>query len=59
MNERLAAALLPLDRAAAMDAAGSVDAAVLVPLFGWPDDPGLIFTERRHDLRPIGIERLE
>jgi len=34
-----------------MDAAGSVDAAVLVPLYGWPDDPGLIFTERRHDLR--------
>jgi 8-oxo-dGTP pyrophosphatase MutT (NUDIX family) len=34
-----------------MTAAGSVDAAVLVPLFGWPDAPGLIFTERRHDLR--------
>jgi 8-oxo-dGTP pyrophosphatase MutT (NUDIX family) len=34
-----------------MTAAGSVDAAVLVPLFGWPDDPGLVFTERRHDLR--------
>jgi 8-oxo-dGTP pyrophosphatase MutT (NUDIX family) len=49
--ERLAEALLPLDEAAGMDAAGSVDAAVLVPLFGWPDDPGLVFTERRHDLR--------
>jgi len=24
---------------------------VLVPLFGWPTRPGLIFTERRHDLR--------
>ena len=34
-----------------MDAAGSVDAAVLVPIYGWPADPGLIFTERRHDLR--------
>jgi len=34
-----------------MDAAGSVDAAVLVALFGWPGDPGLVFTERRHDLR--------
>ena len=34
-----------------MDAHGRTDAAVLVPLFGWPDDPGLIFTERRHDLR--------
>jgi 8-oxo-dGTP pyrophosphatase MutT (NUDIX family) len=28
-----------------------VDAAVLLPLYGWPDDPGLIFTERRTDLR--------
>lgn len=27
-----------------------VDAAVLVPLFGWPDEPGLVFTERRADL---------
>jgi 8-oxo-dGTP pyrophosphatase MutT (NUDIX family) len=24
---------------------------VLLPLYGWPDDPGLIFTERRADLR--------
>jgi 8-oxo-dGTP pyrophosphatase MutT (NUDIX family) len=47
----LADALLSLDEAAAMDAAGSVDAAVLVPIYGWPADPGLIFTERRHDLR--------
>ena len=34
-----------------MDAAGGVDAAVLVPIFGWPERPGLVFTERRHDLR--------
>ena len=34
-----------------MDAHGRTDAAVLVPLYGWPDKPGLIFTERRHDLR--------
>jgi 8-oxo-dGTP pyrophosphatase MutT (NUDIX family) len=34
-----------------MSASGSVDAAVLVPLFGWPERPGLVFTERRHDLR--------
>jgi 8-oxo-dGTP pyrophosphatase MutT (NUDIX family) len=26
-------------------------AAVLLPLYGWPDDPGLILTERRADLR--------
>ena len=34
-----------------MSASGSVDAAVLVPLYGWPERPGLVFTERRHDLR--------
>jgi 8-oxo-dGTP pyrophosphatase MutT (NUDIX family) len=29
----------------------TVDAAVLLPLYGWPDEPGLVFTERRADLR--------
>jgi 8-oxo-dGTP pyrophosphatase MutT (NUDIX family) len=29
----------------------SVDAAVLLPLYGWPDGPGIVFTERRADLR--------
>jgi len=24
---------------------------VLIPLYGWPRNPGLVFTERRHDLR--------
>ncbi len=43
--------LLTPEQAAAMDAHGGTDAAVLVPLYGWPDDPGLIFTERRADLR--------
>ncbi len=28
-----------------------VDAAVLLPLYGCPDEPGLVFTERRADLR--------
>ncbi len=29
-----------------------IDAAVLLPLYGWPDDePGLVFTERRSDMR--------
>jgi 8-oxo-dGTP pyrophosphatase MutT (NUDIX family) len=28
-----------------------VDAAVLVPLYGWAEEPGLVFTERRADLR--------
>jgi 8-oxo-dGTP pyrophosphatase MutT (NUDIX family) len=30
---------------------GEVEAAVLLPLYGCPDDPGLVFTERRADLR--------
>jgi len=29
----------------------SVEAAVLLPLYGWPEEPGLVFTERRADLR--------
>ncbi len=33
-----------------MDARGT-EAAVLLALFGWPEEPGLIFTERRADLR--------
>jgi 8-oxo-dGTP pyrophosphatase MutT (NUDIX family) len=27
------------------------DAGVLLPLYGWPAEPGLVFTERRADLR--------
>ncbi len=34
-----------------MAAHGQTEAAVLVPIFGYPERPGLIFTERRHDLR--------
>ncbi len=29
----------------------TIEAAVLLPLYGWPEDPGLVFTERRADLR--------
>jgi 8-oxo-dGTP pyrophosphatase MutT (NUDIX family) len=43
--------LLDPDEAAAMTAHGSHESAVLVALFGWPERPGLIFTERRADLR--------
>ncbi|MFN8159566.1 MAG: CoA pyrophosphatase [Solirubrobacterales bacterium] len=43
--------LLSPEEAAAMDAHGTTDAAVLLPLYGWPAEPGLIFTERRADLR--------
>jgi 8-oxo-dGTP pyrophosphatase MutT (NUDIX family) len=31
--------------------APQTDAAVLLPLYGWPERPGLVFTERRADLR--------
>jgi 8-oxo-dGTP pyrophosphatase MutT (NUDIX family) len=29
----------------------TIDAAVLLPLYDWPDNPGLVFTERRADMR--------
>jgi 8-oxo-dGTP pyrophosphatase MutT (NUDIX family) len=47
----LGGALLDPIEAARLDAHGSKEAAVLIPLYGWPGRPGLIFTERRHDLR--------
>ncbi len=34
-----------------MEAHGRTEAAVLVPMHGWPEAPGLVFTERRRDLR--------
>ena len=34
-----------------MKAPGGTDAAVLIPIFGHPEQPGLVFTERRSDLR--------
>jgi 8-oxo-dGTP pyrophosphatase MutT (NUDIX family) len=34
-----------------MEARGGTDAAVLVPLHGWPHEPGLIFTERPAEMR--------
>jgi 8-oxo-dGTP pyrophosphatase MutT (NUDIX family) len=43
--------LLKPEEALAMKSRGRTAAAVLLPLFGWPDEPGLIFTERRADLR--------
>jgi 8-oxo-dGTP pyrophosphatase MutT (NUDIX family) len=41
--------LLPAE-AAELEAHGRTEAAVLVPMHGWPDHPGLVFTERRSDL---------
>lgn len=34
-----------------MEVRAGTEAAVLLALFGWPERPGLIFTERRADLR--------
>ncbi len=49
--EDLSRRLLTPAEAVAMEAHGGTDAAVLLALYGWPEDPGLIFTERRADLR--------
>jgi 8-oxo-dGTP pyrophosphatase MutT (NUDIX family) len=49
--ESLRAALLTPEEAETMDAHGRTEAAVLVPMFGHPEQAGLVFTERRHDLR--------
>jgi 8-oxo-dGTP pyrophosphatase MutT (NUDIX family) len=47
----LSSLLLTPEEAAALDAHGRTDAAVLAPMYDWPEDPGLVFTERRADLR--------
>jgi 8-oxo-dGTP pyrophosphatase MutT (NUDIX family) len=49
--DRLRTVLLPADEARPVGARGSTDAAVLAPLFGLSDRAGLVFTERREDLR--------
>jgi 8-oxo-dGTP pyrophosphatase MutT (NUDIX family) len=43
--------LLDPEEAERLDAHGRTEAAVLMPMHGWPDHPGLVFTERRSDLR--------
>jgi 8-oxo-dGTP pyrophosphatase MutT (NUDIX family) len=48
--DSLARVLLSPEEAQAMNAPGGTDAAVLLPLFGHPNRPGLVFTERRLDL---------
>jgi 8-oxo-dGTP pyrophosphatase MutT (NUDIX family) len=50
-TRELSELLLTSTEAVAMKARGRTDAAVLVPLYGWPKAPGLILTERRADLR--------
>jgi 8-oxo-dGTP pyrophosphatase MutT (NUDIX family) len=43
--------LLEPAEAAELEAHGRTEAAVLVPMHNWPDRPGLVFTERRSDLK--------
>ena len=50
-HEGLRSRLLDPAEAAAMDAHGRTEAAVLVPLLGDAADPEIVFTERRSDLR--------
>lgn len=50
-GDGLSRRLLTPAEAAAMEAHGGTEAAVLLALYGWPEEPGLIFTERRADLR--------
>jgi 8-oxo-dGTP pyrophosphatase MutT (NUDIX family) len=49
--DELSSLLLRPEEAEAMSAPGGTDAAVLLPMYGHPDRPGLVFTERRLDLR--------
>jgi 8-oxo-dGTP pyrophosphatase MutT (NUDIX family) len=51
VSQELKELLLSPEQAAGLDAHGETEAAVLVPIYGWPKNPGLVFTERRHDLR--------
>jgi 8-oxo-dGTP pyrophosphatase MutT (NUDIX family) len=50
-SSELSRLLLVPDEAEALEAHGRTEAAVLVPMHGWPESPGLVFTERRSDLR--------
>jgi 8-oxo-dGTP pyrophosphatase MutT (NUDIX family) len=50
-SDQLRSRLLTPAEAAAMDAHGETEAAVLVPIYDWPANPGLVFTRRRDDLK--------
>jgi 8-oxo-dGTP pyrophosphatase MutT (NUDIX family) len=50
-SKSLSELLLDPAEAAELEAHGRTDAAVLVPMHGWPSNPGLVFTERRSDLK--------
>ena len=47
----LARLLLDPAEAEGLEVHGRTEAAVLVPMHGWPNNPGLVFTERRSDMR--------
>jgi 8-oxo-dGTP pyrophosphatase MutT (NUDIX family) len=49
--ETLARRLITPAEAEKLDVHGDTEAAVLVPLYDWPADPGLILTERHGELR--------
>jgi 8-oxo-dGTP pyrophosphatase MutT (NUDIX family) len=49
-TDELKTLLLTPGEAAELDAHGRTEAAVLIPIHGWPESPGLVFTERRSDL---------
>jgi 8-oxo-dGTP pyrophosphatase MutT (NUDIX family) len=49
--EALRAALLAPEEVEPVPASGSTDAAVLAAIFGATERPGLVFTERREDMR--------
>jgi 8-oxo-dGTP pyrophosphatase MutT (NUDIX family) len=49
-SRSLSELLLDPAEAEQLDAHGRTEAAVLVPMHGWPANPGLLFTERRSDL---------
>ncbi len=51
LSAELSEVLLDPAEAAAISAHGRDDAAVLIALYDWPERPGLVLTERRHDLR--------
>lgn len=50
-SSELSRLLLEPAEALELEAHGRTEAAVLVPMHGWPDHPGLVFTERRSDLK--------
>jgi 8-oxo-dGTP pyrophosphatase MutT (NUDIX family) len=50
-SSELSELLLEPEEALRLDAHGRTEAAVLVPMHGWPEHAGLVFTERRSDLK--------